>query len=468
MPRSRSIERSRIISQVSFILEKLIFLLKGLIFLLEASKIPDPSPSTRLNSPEKKIVRLHSIDILRGIAIFLMLMAHAETYWLQDESIWVMAIKFIIFNISGTGQFNFVAGLGLAFSWQVSNARKIPESIIVRKNLSRTIMMILVSFGYNIFATILRGTGWAGLWAWNILQCIAFSRLVGTLLLRYSKKIRLIISLSLVAITGVITFWMVPIYETDTAAKIVFYIFFNPIHGDGFLVFFPFFINGTILGEILFDSWAKQQQFLTTVPASVSAEGETKKSGKKINPVAPIVGKQIKQWLFLGLGVMIFGILVGLQMIGPEYDYYDLMGWINYHPKLYLTGMPLFLTPNSFAWAYYSGGWHIVLTCLIFYTIDLQQRSRSWFMIHDYYGRYSLTVYFGHYLILILPPIIYPGFYLDHITLWIPLFSFWLGNWAFCVFLDHKWKGKVSFEFLVQIGASKIYTQMKKRAVIPQ
>ena len=53
--------------------------------------------------------RVMTIDLLRGISIFLMMLAHIETYWLEPESFWSIGIKFLIIQIMGTSNFTFVA-----------------------------------------------------------------------------------------------------------------------------------------------------------------------------------------------------------------------------------------------------------------------------------------------------------------------------------------------------------------------
>ena len=79
--------------------------------------------------------RVITIDLLRGISIFLMLRAHIETYWLEPESSWVIGIKFLIVQILGTSNFTFVAGIGFAFSFQNNIKKSKSLKLTIRKSL---------------------------------------------------------------------------------------------------------------------------------------------------------------------------------------------------------------------------------------------------------------------------------------------------------------------------------------------
>ncbi|MHA1512001.1 MAG: heparan-alpha-glucosaminide N-acetyltransferase domain-containing protein, partial [Promethearchaeota archaeon] len=96
-------------------------------------------------SSEIRQKRVVAIDLLRGIAIFAMIMAHVETYWLEWESYWSIGIKFLIIQIMGTSNFTFVAGIGFAFSFQNNLKKSTSRSLTIKKSLSRTIIMIILS-----------------------------------------------------------------------------------------------------------------------------------------------------------------------------------------------------------------------------------------------------------------------------------------------------------------------------------
>jgi Acyltransferase family len=390
----------------------------------------------------KKKMRLYSLDILRGISMFLMMLAHVMTYWPEENALWVISIYFIILNIMGTSQFTYVAGLGLSFSWLQYRAKGMSEKEIIQKSMSRTYVMIFVSFIYNFIAVIARGTGIAGLWSWNILQCIAFCRLMGTFFMKIQRKYRFIFAIFSIFLTGLTTWWMLPLYETNIFANLVYYIFYNPLHGDGFLVFFPFFLIGTVLGEIIFEI----VQIQSKNPTDDNQEIKT----------------LLKYWLKIGIVLFFTGILIGLIPMGPKYDYFGLIRWLNTHPNIMISTLPFFLMPNTFPWSLYCTRLHIILTVLFVYFIDVLKKSHKPFSIFIYFGRYSLTIYFVHYLFLILPFAFFPNLALDYIWIQIAFLSFEFFVWGFAYALDRKWHMKVSFEYLILYWSNMIYEVMLK------
>lgn len=399
---------------------------------------------------KKRKARLDSIDILRGYSIFLMLFAHVETYWLEPNSLWLIALKFLILNPGGTSQFNYIAGVGFGLSWAAAEAKKNSQREIFWQSMSRTIIMIIISFGYNLAASPFRDSGWAGLWSWNILHCIAFSRFFGTFFMQYAPKIRFSIALILVAVGGAVTYWMVPRYtqEGEIAAQVVFYLLYNPIHGDGLLVFFPFFLVGSIVGEQL-------QRLLAM---------ENADSTQKIDANMPLPAstETIKVWLIIGCVLFFGAMLLGMRHEGAWMDFYNLMQWANTHPKIEWTTLPLFLLPNSYAWSLYCMGFHLLLTSIFVYCIDLRHRSsKPWRMLFIY-GRYSISIYFFHYILLIIPPAINPDFYVTYISVWFPLLLFYLIFWGICEFLEWAWHGKASVEYAINILSNLIYDAIIK------
>ncbi len=321
--------------------------------------------------PQKRVI---TIDILRGISIFLMLMAHIETYWLEPESFWVIGIKFLIAQIMGTSNFTFVAGIGFAFSFQKSIKKSTSRNLAIKKSLSHTIILIIFSFIFNGLQVLIGGLGLSGLWVWNILQCIAFCRLFGILIILVSKYYRFVIAIILVFLTEFIISWMLPRYEVEPLARSIFIVFFNPLHGDGILIFIPFFIFGTLIGEFI--------HYITNQDkASLNNEDASKK-----------ISNSIKKWFLIGLGMLILGLIIGLKPVGAERDYYELLKWISTHPNIDISSLPSFIMPNFYAWVFFCAGWQIMFALLSFYIIDIKGHFPKSSNIFSIFGKYSLSI----------------------------------------------------------------------------
>ena len=382
--------------------------------------------------------RVITIDFLRGISIFLMLMAHLETYWLEPESFWVIGIKFLIAQIMGTSNFTFVAGIGFAFSFQNNLKKSTSRNLTIKKSLSHTIILIIISFIFNGLQILIGGLGLSGFWAWNILQCIAFCRLFGILIILVSKYFRFLIAIIWIFLTGFIISWMLPIYEIDSFARIVFLIFFKPLHGDGILIFFPFFIFGTLIGEFI-------QNF--TIKDNISTI--TKESTK--NNL-----KGLEKWFLIGLGMFIFGFIIGLKPAGAERDYYGLIKWINTHPNIDISTLPFFIMPNSYAWVFFFAGWQIMFAIVSFFIIDLKGHFPKPSNLFNIFGKYSLSIYFGHYLLLYLPFFINSNFSLNYIYIWFYFFGFEVIIWWIFYILDKKQYNNISLEYAILIFSRKL------------
>src|SRR6056297_2192432 len=107
---------------------------------------------------KKKIFkdRIDAIDIMRGISMFLMILVHMDVYWLREESMWLVAFTFISLNFMGTSQFVFISGLGMTYSWRKSQEILDSPRLNLKRSMSRTYIMLVVAFIYNVIAILVR------------------------------------------------------------------------------------------------------------------------------------------------------------------------------------------------------------------------------------------------------------------------------------------------------------------------
>ena len=389
-------------------------------------------------SSEIRQKRVITIDLLRGISIFLMVLAHVGTYWLEPESIWLISIKFLIIQIMGTSNFTFVAGIGFAFSFQNSLKKSTSRNLVIKKSISHTIILIIVSFIFNGLQVLIGGLGLSGLWTWHILQCIAFCRIFGIIIIFVSKYFRFLIAIIWIFITEFIISWMLPLYQVESFARTVFLIFFNPLHGDGILIFFPFFIFGTLIGEFI-------QNFTSKDNISANNKESTRNNLKSL-----------KKWFLIGLGMFTFGLIIGLKPVGAERDYYGLIKFINTHPNIDISTLPFFIMPNSYAWVFFCAGWQIMFIMVSFYIIDIKGHFPKPSNIFNIFGKYSLSIYFGHYLLLYLPFFINPNFSLNYINVWFYFIGFEAIIWLIFYLLDKRKSNNVSLEFVIVVFSRKL------------
>lgn len=323
----------------------------------------------------------------------------------------------------GVPGFLFAAGLGFGFSWKNKEDKGTPHKENVKYQMSRFWVFLIVSFVYNLVAVFVHGGDFANLWFWFILQTMAFSRLISIAIARLSKKGRLLIALAFLAITPFILSGLETYREGNTLLEVIYYILFHPVDTDSIMFYYPVYLVGVILGEEIFQ-FTKNKDF-----------------------------KKLSRWLIYGILCIVIGILIGLDPVGSE----NVWAWIDEfqtHPDWAITTIPRFFVRNSYAWMTYSIGIMIVLTMVTFTILDykLTINKSTWF---ELYGRYSFTIYIGHYVCYVIP------LSFSYKTIILAFLVFMLIIYVVTYLLHRYTKGRASLEFLVKFGATAIYNSKK-------
>ena len=437
----------------------------------EGTERTERTEGTERTERTEKTERIRTFDILRGTSILLMLIAHIGNYWLTPDSRWLVGFFFLIFNVQGTNGFTFVAGVGFGYSWwrslsQSSEFNEISRKLHQRKNpqrkypqITRTVIHTLVLFGisigFNLISAIVRKSNvwFEYVWYWNILQTIAVCRVLGMILLRIKIKFRLVF-LGIIILCGYfLTRWIVPdlIFDPNVIGSdlraFLFYLLYNPLHADGLLFFLPFFILGTVAGELF---WKNSAEF--------SSNTQISPKGLKILRIGIIVGAFS----------MIAGISLGWNPV--PYDYgWNLLQQLNTHPNIQWGGIPLFLVANSVPWTLYCLGFEVLFMIFIFKRVDIRKKQNKktqgpktpprLFMV-ELFGRFSLSIYLGHYLLLFLPW--FQG-RLTETTIWFPFILFiciiYLFAWGLTKPKFRRFAIEYHMEQMIQH-----YTSVKNRA----
>jgi uncharacterized membrane protein len=116
--------------------------------------------------------RLTYVDVLRGIAIVLMVLDHAYDWWLDGEGQTTGLAKTTEFLGSlAAPLFFYLVGVSLALSVQRASARGVPRLVTVRRLLWRGVKFIALGYALNL-AVFFAGENWADLFAVDVLQAI--------------------------------------------------------------------------------------------------------------------------------------------------------------------------------------------------------------------------------------------------------------------------------------------------------
>ncbi|MCF2138581.1 MAG: DUF1624 domain-containing protein [Candidatus Lokiarchaeota archaeon] len=379
--------------------------------------IKDGNYITEFNKDRKengKENRINTIDILRGFSIMLMIIAHVGNYWLIPSDRWAVALFFLVVNVQGTNGFTYVAGMAFGYAWKrnqnfwkINQKEKHQNTKNRTRPLKHTIILLGLSVIFNIFAAFFRKDSlwFEYIWYWNILQTISVSRLLGELIMRWSKYIRGAFAVALIFSGSFLIRWIAPNMnppdlvspisaENLSIRQLIYLIFYNPLYSNGIITFFPYFIVGTIFGEFIY-TYQKITSF------HITAENQPYK-------------RKLYFSCSYGIGVILFsfGILFGLQTVPNDYGWH-LLDQINLHPAIEWKGLPLFLIANTWQWQLYSIGFEILFTTSLLSQIDFlnfkrmntskRKRKISIWHLWRNYGRYSLSIYFWHYIFLFMP-----------------------------------------------------------------
>jgi hypothetical protein len=262
--------------------------------------------------------------------------------------------------------FIFISGLSITLSYRtklysLKNNFKFKGSSkhqqLCLKYFLQSFFIFLIGFFYYNFRAYL-SRGYVGnLWSWNIFWTLSFSISFILLIIKYSKKTKILIS-SLFLLTYGLFFTLIPSDILTSPgdqilikkfSDIFFYIFYNGFSFTPLLGFFPFFLLGNVLGEIIYE--------------------------KTINEETKISNKNFFRSILIPL------ILMGVVIVIISLFITPLIGFVK----------------NSFNWLFYSLGSNLILFLLLLYiekkeVIKIERNFKFFF----YFSYYSLTIFIIH------------------------------------------------------------------------
>jgi hypothetical protein len=149
--------------------------------------------------------------------------------------------------------------------------------------------------------------------------------------------------------------WLLPFQGTSNIFGLIFHILYSGFTQDPILIFFPFFLIGTVVGDIVYD---------------------TIYSNNMRKYIRNLRNKILVSALTIGIFLIIFGILFKF---------------------------PQFWERKSFSWIFYSIGIDLFLFT-IFLSFELFEiiKTKKSYKLLFYYSYYSLTIYLAHNLLYFL------------------------------------------------------------------
>ena len=303
--------------------------------------------------------RINGIDTIRGISMWLMMVGHLMDWWMRQEFFWHRIQIYAILEPMVSTGFLFASGISAALSYKKSLSRikatnTSNQSQVRNEYLLRAFFILIIAFIYNFFVGLFY-EGLYSIWSWYVLQTVGFCLIFSWPFLKTPIYFRLIIGFLILTISPLI-FGFLKSYEGQANFfGYTFYFLYHPADQYTILSFFAIFIIGTVLGEIIFNLNAINNQ----------NERRIKFKSKFVIPTLGFGG------LFILFGVIFM--------------------------------FPNFLIMRTFSSFIYSLGLVLVLLS-IFATIQefqLITTRRSYKFLY-YYSYYSFTIYLTHNLLFFL------------------------------------------------------------------
>jgi hypothetical protein len=374
-------------------------------------------------------------------------MAHVMDNWLEPDSNWIAGVFYLIISPIGIPSFMFAAGLSFGFTWAQKSEKGLDFTLNSIYAFARTCILLGLAISFNILGVIIHQVGIENIWLWYILLTMAIARLLGPYFMKLKACYRIIIAIVIIFFTHFYLMWLLDIKDTSNIGNLLYFISFNSIETDSIFFFMPIFLIGTVFGERLVDFQNKKN-----------------------------IIQDLKNWILFALTLIVFGLILGWNQSTYLYGWDKVVIFLDSHPDWNVSSLPLFLCRNSYAWVLFGSGLVVLMMVFLFYFLDLknqikqntqntqnnQSKSILYQILFTYpqlFGKYSLTIYFVHYLGHLLPW----NFSYHWIFLAFFIFAFLIGIVIYSI--DRYSDGKFSVEYILIWGSNNNYNYLSQKVL---
>ena len=186
------------------------------------------------------------------------ILTHLIDWWLKSEFDWLHSLLIMIFDPIGASGLLLISGVSITLSYrnritQIKSENRIQLKKVRNSYFMKGFFIFIIAITYNsLIAISLKDPIW--IWTWFVLLTAAVSTFLTWPLLKTSKLLRIIIGFIIWVANPFIISLLLPFEGTLSINGILFHIFYNGITQDPILIFFPFFLIGTVIGEIIHES----------------------------------------------------------------------------------------------------------------------------------------------------------------------------------------------------------------------
>ena len=193
-----------------------------------------------------------------------MLWIHLYDWWVVDYDTWFFnEIKLFMVKIFAPS-FLFISGVSI-FLWYKNKTTKLNNEdnynidLIKTEYFFRAFSIFIIAIIYNFF-TVIRLSSFSWIWTWYMLLTISISLFMAWPLLKCSKIFRIFIAIIVWIINQLILELLLSYKGQINFYGGLFHILYNSLEFDPILIFFPFFLIGTVVGNIIYDIYLIEDQ----------------------------------------------------------------------------------------------------------------------------------------------------------------------------------------------------------------
>jgi len=201
--------------------------------------------------------RINGIDTIRGMSMWLMMVGHLMDWWIKQEYYCHRLQMYAILEPMVSTGFLFASGISAALSYKkrlsrikATNTSNLSQ--LRNEYIFRALFILIIAFIYNFFIGLFY-EGFYSLWSWYVLQTVGFCLIFTWPFLKTPIYFRLILGFFILTMSPLI-FGFLKSYEGQANFfGYTFYFLYHPADQYTILSFFAIFLIGTVLGEVLFN-----------------------------------------------------------------------------------------------------------------------------------------------------------------------------------------------------------------------
>ncbi|MFX0187585.1 MAG: hypothetical protein ACFE8A_07615 [Candidatus Hodarchaeota archaeon] len=375
--------------------------------------------------------RIHSIDFLKGVAIYIIILINTAEIWINKESRFVYAIIYLYLDVIGTSLFIFLFSLSVIFLWKkkmgISPSKEIRNDI-----LTRGLILIILGIGYNIISTsiTLNMPLPLNLWGWNILIFIGFAQIISYYAVKLSRGARWIIGFLFFFASTPIRELLILGKNTNQIVSILHFIIISPNPQTTILPYIALCFFSTIFGERLL---------------------ECLQLDAKVCNLETFHTLIIFGFIFLFIGISYGYGLVTPEILDPEdYPMIKLIPILETQSFFPLSKVPGYLIRGTAPNLLYGLGVALIILGCTFYLLDILYVQNAIIKMFDFYGKVSLSLFFIHCVGLL--------FFIQQLTIvvFFIAYFFYIGFLGLLMYLWFRYaKGVGTLKWLISKTSSR-------------